>query len=234
MELTPERKQQIEEEERQRLAEEQYRARVRAGLNTSPAPSVPQSAPGGSQSKAWKPLAWVLGILAVVIVGAVLISRNIARAPSSDAAGANDTAGARTGGAIPAAPANTPQVRYVPVSQKIATGQIVVRAKGYVRYRFEITPEMREAHVSGHFNASGGAGNDIMAVIATEEEFTNWTNGHEARAFYSTQGKKTTDTFDVSLAPGTYYLGFSNTFSAFHSKDVFLEVDLNYQRMETY
>jgi hypothetical protein len=30
-------------------------------------------------------------------------------------------------------PVRTPIVRYVPVSQKIATGQIVVRAKGYVR-----------------------------------------------------------------------------------------------------
>jgi hypothetical protein len=177
----------------------------------------------------------VLGILTVVIVGAVLISRIMARAPSSEAARADDAAGAGAGAAIPAAsPVKVPQVRYVPVSQKIATGQIVVRAKGYVRYRFEITPEMRDAHVSGNFNASGGTGNDILAVIATEEEFTNWANGHEARAFYSTQGKKTTDTFDVRLGPGTYCLGFSNTFSALHSKDVFLEVDLSYQRMETY
>lgn len=43
--------------------------------------------------------------------------------------------------------------------------EFVVRAKGYVRYRFEITPEMRDAHVNGHFNASGGTGNDIQAII---------------------------------------------------------------------
>lgn len=110
----------------------------------------------------------------------------------------------------------------------------MVRANGYVQYRFQITPEMREAHVAGRFNASGGSGNDIEAVIATEDEFTNWVNGHQARVFYSTQGRKTTDTFDVRLAPGTYYLGFNNRFSALTAKDVFLEVDLNYQRMETY
>ena len=40
----------------------------------------------------------------------------------------------------------------MPVSQKIASGQIVVRANGYVQYRFQITPDMRNAHVSGRFN----------------------------------------------------------------------------------
>jgi hypothetical protein len=123
-------------------------------------------------------------------------------------------------------------VRYIPVSQKLASGQIVVRARGYVQYKFEVTPEMRNAHVSGRFNASGGNGNDVEAVIATEEEFTNWVNGHEARVFYSTQGRKTTDTFDVRLAPGTYYLAFNNRFSALSAKDVFLEVDLEFQRVE--
>jgi|SRR5471030_755930 hypothetical protein len=222
MELTPERRQQIEDEERQRLAEEQYRAQVRTNLSTSTGPSVPPSpsrAPEPEQRKSR--VGWLLGILAVVAVGAVVLvnSSNRTSAPDSPS-GAN--------------PARAPSVRYVPASQKIASGQIVVRAKGYVQYRFQITPEMRSAHVSGQFNASGGTGNDIEVVIATEAEFTNWVNGHQARVFYSTQGKKTTDTFDVRLAPGTYYLAFNNRFSAMTAKDVFLEVDLNYQRAETY
>jgi hypothetical protein len=219
--LTPERRQQIEEEERLRLAEEQYRAHVRANLSASTGPSVPPSTPRAPEPPQRKSrVGWLLGVLAVVIVGAVILA-NRTSAPASDSPAS-------------ATPARAPSIRYVPASQKIASGQIVVRANGYVQYHFQITPEMRSAHVSGQFNASGGAGNDIEAVIATEAEFTNWVNGHQARVFYSTQGKKTTDTFDVRLAPGTYYLAFNNRFSAITAKDVFLEVGLNYDRAETY
>lgn len=223
MELTPERKQQIEDEEKQRLAEEKYRAQVRASINPTSGPSVPRSAPRPPEPEQRKSrVALLLGILAVVIVGAfIVVNSNSTRTPAPDSPGA-------------VAAARAPSVRYVPVSQKIASGQIEVRASGYVQYRFQITPEMRDAHVSGRFNASGGTGNDIEAVIASEDEFTNWINGHQARVFYSTQGRKTTDTFDVRLGPGTYYLAFNNRFSALSAKDVFLEVDLNSQRMETY
>ncbi len=232
MELTPERKQQIEEEERQRLAEEQHRAQVRAGLNAGTGPHVPPSMPRAAQPKAAKStaLAWVLGILAAVVLVIVWAAIRADRAKTSPPASDNPRAAA----AIPVPTVHTPVVRYVPVTQKIATGQIVVRPKGYVRYRLQIADGMLQARVSGHFNASGGTGNDIEAVIATEDEFTNWINGHPANVFYSTQGKKTTDTFDVRLAPGTYILAFSNTFSAMSAKDVFLEADLSYQRMETY
>ena len=220
MELTPERRQQIEEEEKQRSAEEQYREQVRTNLNATPSPSLSPAArrapePGQTRSR----VGWLLGILAIVIVGAVtLMNSHGNTAPVGSAA----------------APARTPSIRYIPVTQKIASGQIVVRANGYVQYRFQITPDMRDAHVNGRFNASGGTGNDIEVVIATEEEFTNWINGHQARVFYSTQGRETTDTFDVRLAPGTYYMAFNNRFSAFSAKDVFLEVDLNSNKMETY
>jgi hypothetical protein len=223
MELSPERKQQIEEEERQRLAEEQYRAQVRSNLNTRTSPGLPPPPPRAPEPE--QPTSHgglLLVILAVVIM--VVIWGAISRVSSSKM---------HTSGGTPST-ASSPSVRYVPVDQKIASGQIVVNANGYVQYRFEITPEMRNARVSGQFNASGGAGNDIDAVIATEAEFTNWINGHPARAFYSSNGRKTTDTFDLRLAPGTYYLAFSNKFSALTSKELFLEVDLNYQRLETY
>jgi hypothetical protein len=217
IELTPERKQQIEEEEKQRLAEEQYRAQVRVNLNASAGPSIPHTAPGaGEPSQRKSRVGLLLGILAVLaVVAVIMVNSNSVHPLASGSPG-------------------PPSVRYVPVDQKIASGQILVRANGYVQYRFQITPEMRNAQVSGQFNASGGTGNDIEAVIATESEYTNWVNGHQAKVFYSTQGKKTTDTFDVRLAPGTYYLALSNRFSALTSKDVFLEVDLKYQGMETY
>jgi len=93
---------------------------------------------------------------------------------------------------------------------------------------------MHEARVAGNFTASGGLGNDIVAVVATEDEFANWINGHQAKVYYSTGGQKTTDRFDVRLVPGTYILAFNNQFSAFSDKYLFLEVDRNYSRTETY
>jgi hypothetical protein len=88
--------------------------------------------------------------------------------------------------------------------------------------------------VTGNFNASGGSGNDIQAVIADEENYTNWINGHQAQAFWTTQGRQTTGNIEARLKPGMYYLAFSNKFSAFTEKQVFLDVDLKYKKAETY
>ncbi len=219
MELTPGQKRQIEDEERQKFAEEQYREQVRARLLGAGS----QAGAGTSEGRRSQ-LGPLLGILALVVVGIfILISYN------RDRPNVSGTSNAR---AIRASSASS--VRYVPVNHKIASGQVVVRANGYVQYRIQITPDMRDARISGSFNVSGGSGNDIAAVIASESEYTNWINGHQARVYYGTQGKKTTDSFDVRLGPGTYYFAISNKFSVFSDKHVFLEVGLNYSRMETY
>jgi hypothetical protein len=126
------------------------------------------------------------------------------------------------------------RVRWVPVSEKIATGQITVKSGGSIPFRVQITPEMRDAHIVGKFTASGGSKNDITAVLATEDEFTNWNNGHSAKVYYSTDGKKTTDQLDVPLAPGTYIFAFSNRFSPFTDKYVMAEIELDYSRSQNY
>jgi hypothetical protein len=126
-----------------------------------------------------------------------------------------------------------PSIQYVPATQQIASGQVVVPARGYVQYKIEIRPAMLDAHVSGTFNASGGRGNDVAAALTTESEYVNWINGHEASVLYATAGKKTTDSFDVELGPGTYIFAISNKYSMVSGKYVFLDVKLNYQRMET-
>jgi hypothetical protein len=215
--LTPEERQRIEEEERKRIAEEQYRAEVRAKLQ------------GGSATPARKPagrLPWILGLAAALFIATIILMNNKGQSRTGDDSG---TAALAASNRVPVA-----KTRYVPVSQKIATGQIVVRANGYVQHRITITPEMLEPAITGTFNASGGSGNDIQAVIADEENYTNWINGHQAQAFWTTQGKQTTGNIDARLKPGMYYLAFSNKFSAFTEKQVFLEVDLNYKKAETY
>jgi hypothetical protein len=213
--LTPEERQRIEEEERKRIAEEQYRAEVRAKLQGA-APA----------RKSVGRLPWILGLAAALFIGMIILMNNKGQSRTGD-----DSGTAAQAASNPAAVAKT---RYVPVSQKIATGQIVVRANGYVQYRITITPEMLEPTITGTFNASGGSGNDIQAVIADEENYTNWINGHQAQAFWTTQGKQTVGNIEARLKPGMYYLAFSNKFSAFTEKQVFLEVDLNYKKAETY
>jgi hypothetical protein len=215
--LTPEERQRIEEEERKRIAEEQYRAEVRAKLQGE------HRAPVKRSSR----IPWILGVGAVLIISAFVLTSNKSQSKTGDDSG---TAAAQAA----SSPAPVPKTRYVPVTQKIASGQIIVKGNGYVQYRITITPEMIEPTVTGSFNASGGSGNDITAVIADQDNYTNWINGHQAQVFWGTQGKQTTGNLDVRLRPGMYYLVFSNKFSAFTDKQVFLEVDLNYKKAETY
>jgi hypothetical protein len=120
------------------------------------------------------------------------------------------------------------------VNRKIASGQISVKPGGFVEYRITIDADMVDPVISGSFNASGGSGNDITAVIADEMNYTNWINGHAARVFWGTGGKQTTGNFEVRLRPGQYYLVFSNKFSTFSEKQVFIELDLDHKRSETY
>lgn len=126
------------------------------------------------------------------------------------------------------------KTRYVPVSEKIATGQITVKAGSYVQYKLKISEEMITSVLSGSFNASGGGGNDIHAYLADEMNLTNLINGHQGQVLWGTGGKLTTGKFEVPLQPGEYYLVFSNRFSTFSDKLVFLEAALNHKREEVY
>ena len=68
---------------------------------------------------------------------------------------------------------------------------------------------------SGTFTAAGASGNDISAVIASEAEFANWINGHEAKVFWSTQGKKTAGSFEVHPAARCVLPGFQQSIRIF-------------------
>lgn len=219
--LTPEERLRIEDEERKRHEEEQYRAEVRARLQQTQPSAVPASPAVEASSRT----GWILGISVVLIIGAlVIVGSSSSRTSSSD-----DSGPAARSAAGPFA-----KTRFVPVNQKIATGQLIVKANGYVQYQMTITPDMVKPTVTGNFIASGGTGNDIEAVLTDEVNYINWINGHQARVFWGTEGKQTTGNFELHLRPGTYYIVFSNKFSAFSDKQVFLEVDLKYNRAETY
>jgi hypothetical protein len=211
--LTPEEMARIEEDERKRHAEEQYRAEVRAKLGQ---PAQPPSKPYGAH--AVKISAGVVAVVLAVTIVSYLASR-ATRAAASETTSSS---------------VSPKSVRWATKKDTIASGQITVRHGGYVYYKITIKPDMRDAVVDGNFSASGGSGNDIMGIVADEENYTNWINGHEAKAFWSTQGKETTGEFELRLAPGIYYLALSNKFSALTDKDVFLEASLSYQQPQVY
>lgn len=127
------------------------------------------------------------------------------------------------------APSAPMRERFQDRQTDITRGQITIGARRYVTFRVRIDDSMYNPHVIGRFHASGGSGNDIQVAVVHEDELPNLTNGHSARVLWSTKGKKTTDSFDVALSPGTYYLWVSNQFSEFTAKQVFLDATLEWR-----
>jgi predicted nucleic acid-binding Zn ribbon protein len=120
----------------------------------------------------------------------------------------------------------------VQVSKNLVEGQLLVRNHSDIRYKLEIdTTKMLNPVVSGSFQASGGVGNDIRVVLVDEDSFVNWSNGHQAQALYDSE-RTTIGKLKVPITrSGTYYLVFSNRFSAFTPKQVFANMTLSYQAL---
>lgn len=121
----------------------------------------------------------------------------------------------------------------IPVTRNIVSGSVQVKPRGGVQYRFEVTPDMRDAQLVGNFTAYGGSTNGVSAVIMEASEYDNWISGHRANAYYSTEGQKSTDRFAVRLSPGIYFFGISNRLSKTASKLIYVDIDLIYYRSET-
>jgi len=77
--------------------------------------------------------------------------------------------------------------------------------------------------IQGGFQANAGLGDNIMAYLVDEDDFSSFQNGNQFRSYYSS-GKIEHDTFEVTLNPGQYYLILSNTYSIFSTKNVQLQV----------
>lgn len=218
--LTEEERSRIEDEERKRIAEEQYRVEVRLKLRGEPERT------GKRRANA---LPWIIAIC-MALTAAGLVWSRMPGGDDKDKAKNDEAPVVHTA----ATHATVPKTRYVPVSQKIASGQIVIRRNGTVQYRLTIPPDAVDATVTGSFNASGGLRNDIKAVIADEMNFTNWVNGHPAQAIWGTEGWQTVGNIEARLAPGTYYLAFSNRGTFLFDKQVFVDIGLTYKKAETY
>lgn len=200
MELSPEDRARIE-------AEERYRDEVRRGLSSSA-----QRQPGV--------LVWLSVIVAGLVLGVLFINRSEDRPATSSRQEAK-----------PIVPSRAPMFTFVDDTRTVTSGQLLVKPGQIVYFRFSVAPEMFDARLVGRFHASGGTGNDIVAGLFTsEEEYQNWSNGHTASVAWSSSGKKTSGTCDVSLKSGSYILAFSNKHSMLSDKQVFAGFDLRYRR----
>ena len=123
MELTSERKQQIENEEQQRLAEEQYRAKVRAGL-------IREASPVNSTSKE-SPLRLFAVVIAVcigVVICAIALPKLRQSVSAASAGGSSVASGVVTTESARASSLETPSPVRLTTAQiaQLATPSVVV------------------------------------------------------------------------------------------------------------
>jgi len=122
--------------------------------------------------------------------------------------------------------ASSPLLR--PFSKPMLLGSVAVSPLQVRYWKFEVSPTMTNAHVTGNFHASGGAGNDIEAIVAEWGDCENWINGHHGLALYAS-GKVTNGALDVPISQaGTYCLAFSNKMALLSGKTVSGRVERQY------
>ena len=126
-------------------------------------------------------------------------------------------------------PTLLPTISIVPHEEKLFSGSIAINAHSMHFINFTVHPQMKNVHMSGHFQAYGGRRNDVQVIICSNDDFINFRNGHQAQSFYNSN-KITVGDIDVSIPPiaGDYVLAFNNTFSIVSGKTVNGEVSLSY------
>jgi hypothetical protein len=114
-----------------------------------------------------------------------------------------------------------------PNTRNVVDGVITIPANEYYEASFTVnTTIMHNARVVGTFEASGGAGDDIEALIITDAVFAKWTQGHNGPTIYDS-GKLTASSVNVTISDsGVYHLIFDNSFSLISSKEVTAKLNL--------
>jgi hypothetical protein len=102
-------------------------------------------------------------------------------------------------------------------SRWIANSQFTVEPGTYQYFSFQLNDAT--TRIYGKYRAQGGSRNDIICALMDADNFENFRNGNEYRAYYLSP-RQTVGTVDVRLGPGDYRLIFSNTFSIVSNKVV--------------
>ncbi len=159
------------------------------------------------------------GPLIVVLCGVVTIIVFMISQRSSNSADAQ-----RNALQVRMAQQNAPKPHFLPITN----GAAAVPAASYSWYTFVVPQGASTIAVNGHFEATGGTGNDIQCYILDEDGLANFKNGHPATTYFNS-GRVTQAKIGAVLAtPGTYYLVLDNRFSLFTPKAVQIDATLSY------
>lgn len=161
-------------------------------------------------------IGWILTLCAVAVI--ILVVHSYTKF-FSDARPSNNADSATLAQRIPVPFPHT--VQLGPPAMALSAGE-------YKYIEFTIQPGWTNAMVEGRFQAEGGSGNDVVILILDQDGFTNWQNHHAVPTFYNSGQVTVGDIHAGPLAPGTYYLIFSNTFSFFANKAITADVKLKY------
>ena len=126
--------------------------------------------------------------------------------------------------AAPVAPAATPVASppAVPpsITIPITNGQAVeIEPQKLVHYTFQLPAAT--CVITGRIVGISGGGKDFEALILDDDNFRNWSAGHQARAYWQS-GRVVVVNIEnaVVTGPGTFHLVLSNVFSGLTSKTV--------------
>jgi hypothetical protein len=112
----------------------------------------------------------------------------------------------------------------VSFKQDVLTPSVfTVKAGSIASFPFDV---FKPGRVLGRFEATGGSGDDIEAVVTNARDWENWKNGREARVVYGS-GRIAKGRIDIAVQPGQYFLAFDNRFSALADKTIAASVVLN-------
>lgn len=127
-------------------------------------------------------------------------------------------------------PGTNSTVQPKDTTESLVTQPFTIEPEHYHYIRFVVPDGATNATVSGHFEATGGAGNDIEVFILDNDAFVNWQNNHSVSTYFNS-GKVTQGTIQSQLPqPGSYYLVFSNTFSVVSNKAITTTAELRYTK----
>jgi hypothetical protein len=126
------------------------------------------------------------------------------------------------------------------VAVQIGEPAFTVAAGTFKDYKFSVPQGLKKVGVFGHFKATGGAHNDIVVLVMSDDQYVNWRNGRETiknnpvkdsftGALYTshlvTQG---TIKRILSTDAATYHLVFYNRFSLLTPKAVEAKIEFRY------
>jgi hypothetical protein len=115
-----------------------------------------------------------------------------------------------------------PPKPVMPQGVSVVDKTFPVGARQFVYYTIPLSAAT--THLTGHFTAQGGA-NDIEVFVFDQDGFTNFSNKHSAKTFYSSGGYVTTGSIDLQLPSGTYYVVFNNSDSILTNKVVTAKIE---------